>query len=46
MLNAFTLLKILELFCDRIQQIIIKYKLPEPELPLSHTSSSTKLSGI
>lgn len=44
-LNAYTSLKILEVSCDRIQQIIIKYK-PEPELPLSSVSSSTKLSGI
>lgn len=43
--SAYTLLKILELSCDRIQQIVIKYK-PEPELPLSSVSSSTKLSGI
>lgn len=41
--SAYTLLKILELSCDRIQQIVIKYK---PELPLSSVSSSTKLSGI
>lgn len=37
--------EMLELSCDRIQQIVIKYK-PEPELPLSSVSSSTKLSGI
>lgn len=44
-LSAYTLLKILELSSDSIQQIVIKYK-PEPELPLSSVSSSTKLSGI
>lgn len=44
-LSAYSLLKILELSCDRIQQIVLKYK-PEPELPLSSVSSSTKLSGI
>lgn len=43
-LSAYTLLKILELSCDRIQQIVIKYE-PEPELPLSSVSSSTQLSG-
>lgn len=44
-LSAYTWLKILELSSDRIQQIVIKYK-PEPELPLSSVSLSTKLSGI
>lgn len=43
--SAHTLLKMLKLPCDRIQQIVIKYKL-EPELPLRSVSSSTKLSGI
>lgn len=43
--SAFTFLKILEPSYDRIQQIVIKYK-PEPELPLSSVSLSTKLSGI